>query len=490
MVRYVQLTQDYSLSLIKSFDMREIIESLIYSFSIPIKPTSVIYPVMIYISIASLCMFRQSQNKYFPMYASAISFLLAVVSYFIVEDDHTNTYRLRFLIIFFSFLLYPFLFYLFSYIIRLDFRKLIKFLLSKIKIILFIGGLAIFSISMEFLEVFINSPSLERLMTFRNVFPQLLLGILLIFLLGAIQSITKCLNINKTKNNQEGVLIFCCCSFELIIMYLILFSLYESLFISLAFIAGIVLSGIPLWKLSQKKWSILWSSQKMSSDIKTMLIVILIIFSGIYPLQRTYEKLNKKMFLQSLNYLFGRESLVKIIHPPFNYDLCIEIANSVPEPASIFALNSNLGISHCTFSPLIPRGKILHHYQSILAPHFELLALGSAREAYDVFKNHDINYFYIGKNNIDFWGAGWSEGFDQANLEENFTVFYEDNDFYILTWRGEEGKGISKDDASYINKIREEGRLMSPCCYNPPKFPTMGGWFGFVRFSEWAHNGK
>ena len=59
---------------------------------------------------------------------------------------------------------------------------------------------------------------------------------------------------------------------------------------------------------------------------------------------------------------------------------------------------------------------------------------------------------------------------------DNFDIFYEDKNFYLLTWRGKGIRPVSSQTAAYIQELREIQRK------------TLGYkeyWNGVVRLKEW-----
>ena len=100
----------------------------------------------------------------------------------------------------------------------------------------------------------------------------------------------------------------------------------------------------------------------------------------------------------------------------------------------------------------------MHHYESVLAPIYKDVLLGDAYKMHDKYRNLGINYFYIEKDNIQFFGPGYSESFSFENLVSKFDILWENDDFYILTWLGEGIRPVSIQDAEYIEALREKAR--------------------------------
>ena len=166
-----------------------------------------------------------------------------------------------------------------------------------------------------------------------------------------------------------------------------------------------------------------------------------------------------RCFRLQINYFTGSAGAIENIPPNcWNFNRCLDILEAVPGDDPVLPLNANNSIVPCQNSPLLPHNKIVHHYESVLAPVYKEVLLGDANEMHARYKNLGINYFYLEKQNIQFFGPGYSESFSFENLNEKFDIFWENDDFYILTWRGEGIRPVSIKDAEYIEGLREEAR--------------------------------
>ena len=148
-------------------------------------------------------------------------------------------------------------------------------------------------------------------------------------------------------------------------------------------------------------------------------------------------------------YLIGNQGAVPAYGPVITYGAdtgdrsdvfhCLAILKKVPGPAQVLNLNGFAAVEPCLFSPLLPRDKIVHHYEAvaITESYYQTLMFGQPQEAYKIYKDLGINYFYIRKADLLFVNLGYSRALEPENLEQYFDVYAEAFDFYILTWRGE-----------------------------------------------------
>jgi hypothetical protein len=161
----------------------------------------------------------------------------------------------------------------------------------------------------------------------------------------------------------------------------------------------------------------------------------------------------------AFNYFFGIEPLIE--HVPKNrWDFArhLKIDSIVPHGNKVLPLNANHDIVPALNSPLIERGKVVHHYQSTLSRYYSNVMFGKPDEAYVIYRELDINYFYIQKNNLQFFGPGYSEAFDINHLVKYFDIFYEDEDFVIITWRGYGFEALDEELARYIDGLRVQAQ--------------------------------
>ena len=94
-----------------------------------------------------------------------------------------------------------------------------------------------------------------------------------------------------------------------------------------------------------------------------------------------------------IKYFTGSKGAVEAYGPVITYGVgtedrfdvftCLEILNKVPSPAPVLNLNGFAAVEPCLFSPLLPRGKIVHHYESvtITEPYYRTLMFGEPEAA-------------------------------------------------------------------------------------------------------------
>jgi hypothetical protein len=112
---------------------------------------------------------------------------------------------------------------------------------------------------------------------------------------------------------------------------------------------------------------------------------------------------------------------------------CQEIAAQSPVSQAIFPINGNLTLSICHGNTELASRPFVHHYESRLAPYYNMITVGTPEEVAQIFRKLDINYFVLLDNDCDFWSFGLSQLFSNASLYENFTPYFRGKDFTILT---------------------------------------------------------
>jgi hypothetical protein len=118
---------------------------------------------------------------------------------------------------------------------------------------------------------------------------------------------------------------------------------------------------------------------------------------------------------------------------------CLAIQEAVPGAAQVLNLNGFAAVEPCLFSPLLPRDKLVHHYEAvaITAPYYETLMFGDPETVYPIYRDLGIDYFYIRRGDTWFVNLGYSVALQPENLGKYFDVYTQRQDFIILTWRGE-----------------------------------------------------
>ncbi len=117
---------------------------------------------------------------------------------------------------------------------------------------------------------------------------------------------------------------------------------------------------------------------------------------------------------------------------------CQEIAARSPVSQAVFPINGNLKLSICHGNPEVASRPFVHHYESRLAPYYDMIAVGTPEEVARIFRKLDIDYFVLLDNDCDFWSFGSSKLFSNASLLENFTPYSRGTDFTILTLNPED----------------------------------------------------
>lgn len=193
----------------------------------------------------------------------------------------------------------------------------------------------------------------------------------------------------------------------------------------------------------------------------------------------------RTQLLRAVSYFSGRAGLIEAngelehygVGGQWDFDRCLEVGRLVPGPELILPLNAVFAIVPCQNSPLLPRKKLVHHYESVLAPFLGQVLFSPPEQAYRVYRKLGIDFFYVAKGDSYFWGPGFSESFSPGNLEKYFDVFHEDNDFLLLTWRGRGQRAVSAKLAADIEKLRAHARAS--------KY-SREYWLGVLRLKAWV----
>jgi hypothetical protein len=124
----------------------------------------------------------------------------------------------------------------------------------------------------------------------------------------------------------------------------------------------------------------------------------------------------------------------------WNWRRCEELQQSTAN-ARIVPLNAWRAMVPCYFSAALPRGKIVHPYESDVARDFRRVALSSPDVAESTYRSLGINIFYVEKGNCDFWATSFGPLFRRDELARRFALQGETPTYWLLTWR-ERGRGI------------------------------------------------
>ncbi len=164
-----------------------------------------------------------------------------------------------------------------------------------------------------------------------------------------------------------------------------------------------------------------------------------------------------------LGYLAGiNGAAATMTHQLWIPERCLEIDKQLPTSARILPINANMSTIPCLAALFLPPDRFVHHYQSVLVPHFVDIVFGPPAQAVKLLQRSKIDYFYFEKRNQEFFAWGLSRLFEAEQLAESFDLEFENSDFAILTWKGQ-GRGplphslISQmSEARAITAIRPE----------------------------------
>jgi hypothetical protein len=165
-------------------------------------------------------------------------------------------------------------------------------------------------------------------------------------------------------------------------------------------------------------------------------------------------------------YFYGAENLIGLYGRQENmvrFGFCGTLAKIIPAGESVQPLNSVFDVvPACAYSPLSPRGQVQDTLHYGFASEFGQVMLGDTPAAYAALKRHHVDYFFIQRGDLYFWGPGVTEHFSRDQLLSEFDLFYQDDHFFVLTWRGHGRSPVSEAVADEIDQLWEESRKAVP----------------------------
>jgi hypothetical protein len=88
----------------------------------------------------------------------------------------------------------------------------------------------------------------------------------------------------------------------------------------------------------------------------------------------------------------------------------------VPVGVKVFPVNGLQEFAMCQGTPGLNRGQLVHHYDSVLAPHFEEIIDSDLPQTISIFQKLGIDYLVVLKGNCQRFLISQSEAFDAKNL--------------------------------------------------------------------------
>ncbi|MDP2330660.1 MAG: glycosyltransferase [Reyranella sp.] len=139
----------------------------------------------------------------------------------------------------------------------------------------------------------------------------------------------------------------------------------------------------------------------------------------------------------------------------WNFDRCLDMAEIAKGRGRILPVNATEQAIPC-YAPIgLPRGTFVHHYNSLLAPHYMLVLYGSPDELETFYRANNVNFFYFDRQERDYiWGHGFSSLFESASLERRFDVAHEAKDYFLLTWRGQGQRPVDAKVADELARLQ------------------------------------
>jgi hypothetical protein len=95
---------------------------------------------------------------------------------------------------------------------------------------------------------------------------------------------------------------------------------------------------------------------------------------------------------------------------------CLELASMVPVGVKVFPVNGLQEFAMCQGTPGLNRGQLVHHYDSVLAPHFDEIIDSDLPQTISIFQKLGIDYLVVLKGNCQRFLISQSEAFDAKNL--------------------------------------------------------------------------
>ena len=225
------------------------------------------------------------------------------------------------------------------------------------------------------------------------------------------------------------------------------------------------------------------------SDFSNIIVLFFILTLAYYQIKANIGL--HKMF-GGWEYFSGNQGAIMAYGPVEPYGIgtgdrtdirtCLEIERLVPGEKKVLNLNGFAAVEPCLFSPLLPRDKIVHHYETvaITAPYFHELMYGEPKIVYSLYRQLGINYFYLRKKDTLFLPLGYSNALRPELLKSNFDIYGETKDFFILTWRGSGKYPIS-------DRLFREIEIWYDDSKDQEKTPNNIWWRGKIGLDKWIN---
>ena len=222
------------------------------------------------------------------------------------------------------------------------------------------------------------------------------------------------------------------------------------------------------------------------------IIIILMFFLLTLVYSQIQANIGLIRIFSAWKYFTGNQGAISAYGPVDTYGIgtgdrndvntCLEIEQLVPGDKKVLNLNGFAAVEPCLFSPLLPRDKIVHHYETVAVTgsYFHELMYGEPEVAYSLFRRLGINYFYLRKNDTLFLPFGYSNALRPELLKNNFEISGETKDFYILTWRGSGKYPISEGLYAEIDSWYDESK-------DQEKTPNNVWWRGRIGLDNWVY---
>ncbi len=142
---------------------------------------------------------------------------------------------------------------------------------------------------------------------------------------------------------------------------------------------------------------------RTSNTVVFMIIITIVLLASVVEQSYNYMVKYPISITIAARYFVGREKLEATILPledqfPWvNFTRCLDIGKAVPGDAAVLPLNALAAMPACNFTALLPRNKIIHNFESVLAPYWKMLLFDQPQQAYTIYKQQGVNYFYIRK---------------------------------------------------------------------------------------------
>jgi len=306
--------------------------------------------------------------------------------------------------------------------------------------LLLVSVLCIFSVAQRVIYL----PSFERL-ALQGRLGILLLPVLLCFVLVRVESPNT--DRNLISASKQLLLPFTIVASPVLFMafFQLVFPQRKLIFLALT-IFNLVLLTLIVLRVRQNVQFSSRSFDKRIIGLSTSWTIVLLLMAAVgilptYPKQTNWSVIDWSNQMEAdFQGLIGLDGLMPESSVDFasytkkDIARCLELANMLPMGSKVFPVNGYYEFASCHGTPLLNRGQLVHHYDSILAPRFDEIMSSDTQQTMKIFQESNVNYLVLLKDDCTKFLLSENVAFDAENLSQ-FHVFGVGSDFVMFDVR-------------------------------------------------------